>query len=48
MSILGNWDQDTNLYGISKVPRPNGWHFFGKGHESNKQVPAMFWPIPDP
>ena len=46
--ILGNWDQSTNSYGISKVPRPNGRHFFfGKGHESNKQVPAISWPIPD-
>ena len=42
MSILGNWDQNTNPYGISKVPRSNGRHFFGKRHESNKQVPAIF------
>ena len=49
IAILGNWNQNTNSYVISKVPRPNGRHFFfGKGYDSNKQVPVDFWQIPDP
>ena len=46
--ILGNWDQNINSYAISKLPRPNVRHFFGKGHGLDKQVPADIWPISDP